>query len=470
MSKIPLIPGNTGIEADLYEIRKTIYPRAVTGVFADLRVVAALITQLLYYGLPWLSWNGRQAVLFDLASRKFYIFGLVFWPQDFIFLTALLVIAALSLFLFTAVAGRLWCGYACPQTVYTEIFLWIERKIEGDRAKRVRLDASPWNARKIAIKGAKHGIWIALALWTGFTFVGYFTPIKVLASEVIRWSLGPWETFWVLFYSLATYGNAGWMREQVCKYMCPYARFQSVMFDPDTLIITYDPERGEPRGSRSKTVNPKAAGLGDCVDCSICVQVCPTGIDIRHGLQYECIGCAACIDGCNQVMDKMGYPRGLIRYSTENAMNHAYPEKNLLPHVFRPRILVYGGILSMMIIAMVVALYLRVPLRLDVMRDRATLERETNDGLIENVYQLEIMNTDEQPHTYVLSVSGIKGARLITEPSQLQVRAASTLVAAGKVQINPDDVKPGSTPIEFHLETINNPRLEASAQSSFISR
>ena len=469
MPKTLLKPGNTGAEAELYEISKTIYPRAVTGSFADLRLAAVLFIQLLYYGLPWLSWNGRQAVLFDLAARKFYIFGLVFWPQDFIFLTALLVIAALSLFLFTAVAGRLFCGYACPQTVYTEIFLWIERRIEGDRPKRMKLDASPLGVRKIAIKAAKHGVWIALALWTGFTFVGYFTPIKMLTSEVVHWRLGSWEIFWVLFYGFATYGNAGWMREQVCKYMCPYARFQSVMFDPDTLIITYDPERGEPRGARSRSIDQHAAGLGDCVDCSICVQVCPTGIDIRNGLQYECIGCSACVDGCNQVMDKMGYSRGLIRYSTENVMNHTYSEKKLLSHVFRPRIVVYSSILWLMIIAMVIGLYLRVPLRLDVMRDRGTLERETIDGRIENVYQLQIMNTGEQPHTYVLSVSGIKGARLITEPVQLRLGAASILDVAGRVEVEPDDVKSGSTRIEFHLKAVDNPRLEVAAQSSFIS-
>ncbi|MEO8104298.1 MAG: cytochrome c oxidase accessory protein CcoG, partial [Betaproteobacteria bacterium] len=273
-------------EQVLYEVRKKIYPRAVSGWFAKWRWTLVILTQLIFYGSPWLSWNGRQAVLFDLVARKFYIFGIVFWPQDFIYLTILLMIAAYSLFLFTTVAGRLWCGYACPQTVYTEIFLWIERKFEGDRVAQMRLDDGGLSARKFALKAAKHGVWIALALWTGFTFVGYFTPILDLGREVIMWTLGPWETFWLFFYSFATYGNAGWMREQVCKYMCPYARFQSAMFDRDTLVVAYDEERGEPRGSRSKKVDPKAAGLGDCVSCEICVQVCPTGIDIRKGQQY----------------------------------------------------------------------------------------------------------------------------------------------------------------------------------------
>jgi cytochrome c oxidase accessory protein FixG len=272
---IPIVPVQATpgepLDQSLYEVRRKIYPRAVGGLFARWRWFCVAATQLVFYGLAWLEWNGRQAVLFDLVARKFYIFGLVLWPQDFIYLAVLLVISAFALFLFTAIAGRLWCGYACPQTVYTEIFVWIERRIEGDRAARMKLDKAPWGARKAALKAAKHGAWIALSLWTGFTFVGYFTPIRDLAFAVPRLDLGPWEGFWIAFYGFATYGNAGWMREQVCKYMCPYARFQSAMFDPDTLVIEYDVARGDPRGSRARKADPKAAGLGDCVDCNICV-------------------------------------------------------------------------------------------------------------------------------------------------------------------------------------------------------
>jgi cytochrome c oxidase accessory protein FixG len=278
-------------------------------VFAQWRWAVVALTQLVFYGLPWLEWGQRQAVLFDLASRRFYIFGLVLYPQDFIYLTGILVISALSLFLFTAVAGRLWCGYACPQTVYTEIFLWIERHVEGDRSARMRLDKADMSLEKLVKKWTKHFLWIGVAIWTGFTFVGYFTPIKELGMEFFQARMGSWEIFWVFFYGFATYGNAGFMREQVCKYMCPYARFQSAMFDKDTMIVSYDVARGEPRGPRSKSVDYKAKGLGECVDCTLCVQVCPTGIDIRNGLQYECIGCGACADVCDTVMDKMGYPR-----------------------------------------------------------------------------------------------------------------------------------------------------------------
>src|SRR5690349_21406300 len=336
-------PGSESAEQALYEIRKKIYPRAVSGKFATSRWLIVLITQLVFYGSPWLSWNGRQAVLFDLAVRKFYIFGLVFWPQDIVYLTVLLVICAYGLFLFTAVAGRLWCGYACPQTVYTEIFMWIERRFEGDRSARLRLDAAPWSWNKAWRRGGKHAVWLALALWTGFTFVAYFTPAHTLVRSVATLGLGPWETFWILFYGFATYGNAGWMREQVCKYMCPYARFQSAMFDKDTLVIAYDGARGEPRGKKGAT--------GDCVDCGICVQVCPTGIDIRNGLQYECIGCAACIDGCDQVMDRMGYPRGLIRYTTENALAKGLDAQAMWRRVFRLRTLVYGAALLVIVSA-----------------------------------------------------------------------------------------------------------------------
>ena len=442
-------------EQALYEVRKKIYPRAVHGTFAAWRWTFVLLTQLVFYGTPWLVWNDRQAVLFDLVSRKFYIFGLVFWPQDIVYLTVLLIISAYSLFLFTAVAGRLWCGFTCPQTVYTEMFMWIERMVEGDRLARMKLDQQPLSGRKFRLKAAKHGLWIALALWTGFTFVGYFTPIHTLWREVLTLHTGPWETFWVLFYGFATYGNAGWMREQVCKYMCPYARFQSVMFDPDTLIITYDPERGEPRGARGKSVDHKAKGLGDCVDCGICVQVCPTGIDIRNGLQYECIGCAACIDGCNQVMDKMGYPKGLIRYSTEKAMQGHYSTDRILKRVLRPRVLVYTAILWLIIIAAAVTLYHRVPMKVDVIRDRGNVMHGSDDPEVQNVYRLQIMNTQEIPRDVRIAVAGVEGIKLEIEPQPIRVPATSSRVVAVRVEAPRASLKPGSNRIDFTIEAVD---------------
>ena len=381
----------------LYRKDPKIYPRQVKGRFARLRALAVWVLLGLYYVLPWIDINGRQSVLFDLPARKFYIFGLTFWPQDFVFLALLLITAGLTLFFVTALAGRLWCGYACPQTVWTETFVWIERLVEGDRQKQIKLDKSDWNAGKLFRKGLKHFLWIAFAAWTGFTFVGFFSPIRELGYSVLGLSLGPWETFWIVFYSVATYGNAGFMREQVCKYMCPYARFQSAMFDKDTLIISYDAERGEPRGGRRKNVDPAEKGLGDCINCTLCVQVCPTGIDIREGLQYECIACAACIDVCDEVMDRMDYPKGLVRYTTEHALKHK------TGHVVRPRIIVYGILLTVLISGILYGMTHRVPLRADMIRDRNALYRELPGDVIENVYTLKITNMDDAAHRYTLS-------------------------------------------------------------------
>jgi len=449
------------VEQALYEVRKTIHPRAVHGWFAGWRWALVWATQLVFYGLAWLPWNGRQAVLFDIAQRKFTLFGLILFPQDIIYLTVLLIISALSLFLFTAVAGRLWCGYACPQTVYTEIFLWVEERIEGDRMARMKLDAAPLTARKFALKAAKHGVWIAIALWTGFTFVGYFTPIRELWDAVWSASTGSWETFWVLFYGFATYGNAGWMREQVCKYMCPYARFQSAMFDKDTLIITYDPERGEPRG--------KGPGKGHCVDCSICVQVCPTGIDIRDGLQYECIGCAACIDGCDRVMEKVGFPKGLIRYSTQHAMEKKLTRGEMFKRAFRPRVLVYSAILWIVVIAAGVSLWNRVPLKVDVIRDRAAISREVAGGMIENVYRLQIMNTSESARAYRLSVSGIPGIRIPGE-TVIEVDGAASRLVPVKLRIEPGAAAAGTHRIDFGIESTDDASVAVREKSVFIVR
>src|SRR3569832_2274959 len=269
---IVAIPDDTPSQS-LYEAQRKIYPRSVTGTFAQWRWAFVWLTQIVFYGLPWLDWGERQAVLFDLAARRFYFFGWVLYPQDFIYLTGLLVASALSLFLFTAVAGRLRCGFSCPQTVYTEMFLWIERKVEGDRTARMRRDGDTLTQEKLVKKSFKHLLWFLVAMWTGFSFVGYFTPVRELLMEFLQTRMGSWEVFWVFFYGFATYGNAGFLREQVCKYMCPYARFQSAKFDKDTLIVSYDTARGEPRGARSRKADHVAEGLGSCVDCSLCVQV-----------------------------------------------------------------------------------------------------------------------------------------------------------------------------------------------------
>jgi cytochrome c oxidase accessory protein FixG len=453
----------------LYQSQKKIYPRSVNGMFARWRWVTVWLTQLVYYGLPWLEWNQRQGVLFDLESRRFYIFGLVLYPQDFIYLTGLLVIAALSLFLFTAVAGRLWCGYACPQTVYSEMFMWIERKVEGDRGARIRLDKSDFSMSKLGRKSLKHVLWLLLALWTGFTFVGYFTPIRELTAAVVTNALGPWQTFWVLFYGFATYGNAGFMREQVCKYMCPYARFQSAMFDKDTMIVTYDQERGEPRGPRKKGADPTALNLGSCVDCGLCVQVCPTGIDIRNGLQYECIGCGACIDVCDEVMDKVGYPRGLVKYSTERGMQNKWSRSQMLRHALRPRVLLYTGILFVVSAAIGVSLFMRPLLRVDVIRDRGAIARMVEKGQIENVYRLNLMNASESPLPLHVAVVGVEGIQLATEPAYT-VGPAELRTVAVRVRVPPGVLQPGSHPISFEVGVDNSTTVITEASTFLVPR
>ena len=440
----------------LYAPHQKIYPRSVTGVFSNWRWIMVWVTQIVFYGLPWLEWGQRQAVLFDLSVRRFYIFGLVLYPQDFIYLTGMLIISALSLFLFTALAGRLWCGYACPQTVYTEIFLWFEKKIEGDRSARIRRDEGPMTVETFGRKAAKQVVWIAFAFWTGFTFVGYFVPMREMTGAFLGGQLAAWEFFWVFFYGFATYGNAGYMREQICKHICPYARFQSAMFDKDTLIVTYDAERGEPRGARSKKADLTQLQLGACVDCSLCIQVCPTGIDIRNGLQYECIGCGACADVCDTVMDKVGYARGLVKYSTENAMNNHWTRDQIIKRLFRPRVLVYMSILTAIVLAIFVSLATRTPFKADVVRDRGVMARMVEAGNIENVYSIQVMNATERSQRYKISVDGLPGIQ-ITSNDTLSLDATKARWVPVRVQVPPEADQPGSHEIHFTIESLDSP-------------
>ena len=421
-----------GSNDSLYAKEPKVYPREIDGRFQRWRTLAVFWLLGMFYAFPWISIGGQQLVLFDLPARRFHVFGLTFWPQDFYLLTLLLIIAALSLFFFTAVAGRLWCGYACPQTVWTEVFLWMERKIEGGRNARMRLDKMPWSFDKLWRKSAKQLVWVSFSLWTGFTFVGFFTPIRELGSNLMLGSVGGWEGFWILFYGLATYGNAGYLREQVCKYMCPYARFQSAMFDRDTLVISYDVLRGEPRAHRKREAgrfrpstatlavdNPLDSSLpsghervlGDCIDCLACVQVCPTGIDIRDGLQIECIACAACIDACDEVMDKMHYPRGLIRYTTENAL------AGKAQHLLRPRTLIYAAVLAGFIAAFLWLVGTRDAVIIEVLHDRNALFRTLGQGSIENSYNVKLANKTDADMLLSLRTETDLPLRMIGKPA-----------------------------------------------------
>lgn len=455
-------PSGNAASESLYAAHEKVYPREVSGRFARWRVIAMIALLGGFYLMPWMRWNGHQALLFDLPARKFYVLGLTFFPQDFFLLTWLLIIAALSLFFFTALAGRLWCGYACPQTVWTEIFMWMERFAEGNRSQRMKLDRAPWSVHKLARKAAKQAMWIPFALFTGYTFVGYFTPIHELTASVLDRSLGGWEAFWVLFYGFATYGNAGYMREQVCKYMCPYARFQGAMFDRDSLVIAYDAARGEPRGARPRNIDPRTRDLGSCIDCSICVQVCPTGIDIRKGLQLECIACAACIDACDNVMDQMRYPRGLIRYTTQNVTDKR-PTR-----VLRPRILIYGALLSLLVLGFGISVALRQLIELDVMRDRNALYRTLDDGRIENVYTLRVINKDADAHRLKLSVVGLPQGAQLDAATDVQVGGGSIISIPVRVRVPAGQVS-GSVEIRMALEPTDGSNISASSKARFLA-
>jgi cytochrome c oxidase accessory protein FixG len=446
----------------LYESQQKIHPREVTGRFANLRNTAVIALLGLFYGLPWLRWDGRQAVLFDLPARKFYIFNITFFPQDFFLLTWLLVIAALSLFFFTALAGRLWCGYACPQTVWTEAFVWLERVAEGNRNQRIKLDKQPWNFNKLWRKSLKQTLWIAFAFYTGCSFVGYFSPVRELAAGLASFSLGSWEYFWVFFYGFATYGNAGYMREQVCKYMCPYARFQSAMFDRNTLVISYDVARGEPRGSRARGLSYRSEAQGDCVDCTLCVQACPTGIDIRKGLQYECIACAACIDACDSVMDKLGSPRGLVRYSTQAQLD------GNATRILRPRIVVYAAGLMLLIAGFGYAVSHRMPFNVDVLRDRNALYRTTVDGLIENVYSIRIINKDQQPHAFEIEVEGLRNVTIDTDVARPVVAAGEVQAMVIRVRV-PAEQEHGGRDIKVIAHAMDHPELRVESKARFFA-
>ena len=453
-------PGDKG-SGDLYKKREHIYQRHISGFFSTLRNATIWVTLGVYFILPWLTWDGRQGVLFDLPERKFYIFWFTFWPQDFLYLSWLLIIAAFCLFFVTVLAGRVWCGYTCPQTVWTTFFMWIEYITEGDRSQRIKLDAQPWSGNKAIRKISKHALWIALAFWTAFTFVGYFTPVRELWLDLFYLNASGWAWFWLFFFTVATYTNAGWMREQVCLYMCPYARFQSVMFDRDTLIVTYDEKRGEPRGSRKKTADHKNDGLGDCINCQMCVQVCPTGIDIRNGLQYECIGCAACVDACDHIMDQMGYPRGLVRYSTENII------EGKARHIFRPRLIGYGAMLTVMIVVFLTVLFNRVPLQMDIIRDRNALFRMNFDDNVENTYTLKIMNKTQMNQEYSVEFSGLAGA-IPHIPEEIKALPGEVVNLPVTVEISPDKLEQRNTTVYFTVASKSDPERKIEEETRFL--
>ncbi len=449
-------------EIPLYEKRRDIYQKEISGRWQRMRTVALFLLAGIYIVGPWLQWGDRQAILWDLPARKFHIFGTTFWPQDFILLSWLMITGAFGLFFFTNLAGRLWCGYGCPQTVWTKFFMWIEWLTEGDRNDRIRLDKSPWSSDKVKRKTAKHAAWIFFSLIVGTTFVGYFTPIRALVADLLTFHATGSEWFAVFVFSAPLYLDAGFMREQICKFACPYARFQGAMFDSNTLTVFYDTKRGEPRGHRKAKSTPESNGLGACIDCNLCVQVCPTGIDIRDGIQYECIGCAACIDACDEVMDKMKYPRGLVRYATENTL------KGREYRLLRPRLFAYAGVFAVMLVTFAYGLASRVPLRLDIIRERNQLFRETNEGDIENVYRLRVLNMDQQSHTYRIDVSGIDNLRVVGD-RDVTVPSGEIADVPLRLQVPAQQIAGGSTPVTFTLLTTDDAGWKLTEDSRFMA-
>lgn len=439
-----------------------VYTRRITGFYQRLRRYTGIPLMLAFLLTPWLIINDRPAMLFDLPERKFHILWMTFWPQDAMYLAWLLVISAFLLFTVTVLVGRVWCGFTCPQTVWTQMFIWAEHLCEGDRNKRIKLDAQPWNFEKIWRKTGTQTIWIAISFVTAATFIGYFIPIRELLYQFFTLSLDFAAYFWVFFFLAATYLNAGFMREQFCKFICPYARFQAVMYDKDTLTVSYNNLRGERRGPRKTGEDYKAKGLGDCIDCSWCVQVCPVDIDIREGLQAECIDCGLCVDACNSVMDKMGYPRGLISFTTEDAIQTGKTK------IFRPRLLGYGLMLLIMVGLFVVSLTNRVPAEVEVIRDRGAQMYRVQGENIVNVYTLKISNMDLEAHVFDVVLEG-DGEFQLQGYRDFPVTDGEVYVVPVRVVAKASSLKSKKTDLRIIVVARDKPEVSASNVTSFMS-
>lgn len=462
MSQIPVKDVTPQVEVvSLYAEREHIYVKFYKGIFKNLRIISSTMMLMAFYGASWLQYDGRQAIHFDLPGRQFHVFGQTFWPQDFMLLSWLLIILAFTLFFVTVFAGRLWCGYSCPQFVWTWFFMWAERITEGDRNARMKRDKQPMSPNKFLRKTAKHTIWLVIAIATSIAFMGYFTPIRELIPKILIVDLGPWETWWLAFFAVATYGNAGWLREQVCIYMCPYARFQSVMFDQDTLIISYDEKRGESRGKRKRDADYKAEGLGDCIDCGHCVQVCPVGIDIRDGLQYECVACGACVDACDDIMERMGYDKGLVRYTTEHEL------EGKTTHLVRPRLIGYLVALLAMSTAFGYVLLSRTPLEVDTIRGRGELYTVAPDGDIRNTYSVKIANKSQQDMSYRITIDGFEYAELVGA-TEVRVKAGELYDHTIYVEADPRALEKPNYTIEFEVSAVDDASIRATSESRFI--
>ena len=421
-----------------------IYVRAMKGVYQKLRRKIGWFFMLLFLITPWITYENHQAILIDIGKQQFHFFSTTLWPQDLTLLACLFILAAFALFFTTTFLGRVWCGYLCPQTVWTFIYIWFEEKLEGAANKRRKNDSLPLTRTLFIRKSIKHFFWLMIAFFSGISFVGYFVPINELFIDFFTFSCSFWVTFWVLFFTLCTYLNAGWMRSIMCLHICPYARFQSVMFDKDTFIVAYNEKRGEKRAPRQRNKS-RNAGFGDCIDCNLCVQVCPTGIDIREGLQYECINCGACIDACNQTMEKMNTPKNLISYTTE----HQLAKEKI--NIFRFKLVAYGSIALAMLGLFLYLLANVQPMRLDVIKDKNHLFQINHETLIENTYTLKILNKTQDEEKYSLSVSGIEGLKWYGQ-KDVTLKAGEIFTLPISLAVSGAKLKKTITKITFKLK------------------
>ncbi|GAA0817422.1 cytochrome c oxidase accessory protein CcoG [Colwellia sp. D2M02] len=448
-----------------YKSNESIYVREQKGFYQRIRRYLGWLLMLTFIAIPFIQFNGEQAVLLDVAKQEFRLFSVTFWPQDFVLLAGIFMVAAFALFFITTWLGRVWCGYTCPQTIWTLAFIWVEHRIEGKRNQRKALDKAPWSINKLQKRVAKHSIWLVMSLFTATTFMSYFIPASDLYSEMIAFEWSGLITFWVVFFTFCTYGNAGWMREQVCIYLCPYSRFQSAMFDKNTFLVAYDTKRGESRGPRKRKADHKSLGLGDCVDCNLCVEVCPVGIDIRNGMQYECINCGLCVDACDETMSRFNYPTGLISYTSEQRLLSKKPQP------FNLKLAAYGSLCIMLVAALGLWINERIPLEASVLRDRNALYRVNYEGMVENTYTLKILNKSQQSANYRIYVEDIELDKIIQgEPIK------TVQVAAGKMQevpltlsVDSYNLQQKMTNISFIIQSVNQPTTVVKKETVFFS-
>lgn len=444
-----------------YKSESPVYVRKQKGRYQKIRKLTGIIFVMIFILLPWINYQSNQAVLLDIGKQQFHIFSQTFFPQDFTLLAGLLIVSCYLLFFVTTWLGRIWCGYVCPQTVWTFSFIWVEEWLEGSRNQRIKRDKQPKTLDTIARKSAKHLLWGLMAFLTATTFMSYFLPTRELYLDLIQFNWDSLTTFWVLFFAVCTYGNAGWLREKMCIYMCPYSRFQSAMFDKNTLLVAYDKLRGENRGRRKRKQDPKELGLGDCVDCNLCVEVCPVGIDIRNGLQYECINCGACADACDQTMSQFNYAKGLISYTSENALLGKKAK------LLRPKIIGYGVLSILAMAFMVYTIQVRVPIEFSVLRDRAALYQLDFEDNVTNSYLLKITNKSQIDRHFNVNVLDNKVS--LSADKDILIKAGEIANVPVHLTMAADDIKGRVSEVSLEVSVSDKPEVKAVTETKFFS-